>query len=61
VAVVLKGPFDQWEERQRASHFNAALCLNHEVVISLIFYTPEDFESTSGVFLHFVHRDGIRI
>jgi len=59
--IVLKGEVRQFEEVARTGEFNAALCLKHNVVISRIFVSEEDYQHSQMSFLENVRSEGIRI
>jgi len=61
VMVVLKGPFDYWEELRRTEEPVANLCLEYDVVISTVFLTPEDAESSRHPLPVSVRREGVPV
>ena len=61
VLIVLKGKVRQFEEVARTSEFNAALCLKHDVLISRIFVSEDDYRKSRMPLLENVRAEGIRI
>jgi len=59
--VVLRGAVDPHEEICRISTFQAALCLEHEVVISCVFVSEEDFDTEESPLLLNVRREGVPV
>lgn len=59
--VVLQGPLNPHEEICRISTFQAALCLEHDVVISCVFFSEEDFSSEQSPLLLNVRREGVPV
>ncbi len=56
VAVVLRGPFDAWEEDGRISVLTSDLSLQHECLLMPFFVTPEEYSQTP----YAVHRNIVR-
>lgn len=61
VLIVLKEPVDFSAEIERTSKFTANLCLEHNVVISRAFVSPQQFQSENSGFFRNVRREGIAI
>lgn len=61
VLVVLKEPIDAGTEIDRTSEFIAALCLEHDVVISRNFVSLARFQHENSPFFLNVRREGILI
>jgi predicted nucleotidyltransferase len=59
--VVLHGPVDPNDELHRVSPFKAALCLRHDVVISCVYISEEDFKSEKSPLLLNVRREGVPV
>ena len=61
VLVVLQGPVDPGEEIARTGEVTASLSLKHDVVISRVFASAEQFiEQQSALLLH-IRREGIHV
>lgn len=61
VLVVLRGPVDPGQEIARTGEVTAALSLKHEVVISRVFISAEQFSEEQSPLLLNVRREGIRV
>ena len=61
VLVVLAGPFDYGDLITQTSPIVAAISLEHDVVISRVFVTQEDFEGSYSPFLRNVRREVVPI
>jgi predicted nucleotidyltransferase len=61
VLVVLQGPVDPGEEIARTGEVTALLSLKHDVVISRVFLSAEQFSSEQSPLLLNVRREGIPI
>ena len=61
VLLVLKGPVESGEEISRCSEFRAALCLEHNVVISLLNISEERFGREQSPLLLNVRREGVAV
>jgi predicted nucleotidyltransferase len=61
VLVVLKGPVDDWEERQRTSEANAALCLDHDVLTQRVFEPAGWLESGATSLARNIRREGVTV
>ena len=59
--VVLKGPVNSGEEISRCSQFRAALCLEHDVVVSCLHISEDRFHSEQSPLLLNVRREGISL
>jgi uncharacterized protein len=61
VLIVLHEPVDFIAEIEQTSHFVAALCLEHNIVISRVFVGIERFQTENSGFFRNVRREGITI
>jgi predicted nucleotidyltransferase len=61
VLIVLKQPVNPVVEIERTGEFTSNLCLEHNVVISRIFVSAEQFQHEDGGFFRNVRREGIAI
>lgn len=59
--VVLRGPVNPYQELDRVSDFKSALCLKHDVVISSVYFSEEDFRSEQSPLLLNVRREGVPV
>ena len=61
VLILLKNPFNYFQESQRISVLIADICLKHTVVISCMFATVQKYqEYESGLFRN-IRREGVPI
>jgi len=61
ILILLKEPFDYFEESQRISYLIADICLQNTVVISCLFATIQKYqEYESGLFRN-IRREGVVI
>jgi uncharacterized protein len=61
VLVVLREPVDPGKEIARTGEVTARLSLKHNVVMSRIFISAEQFSSEQSPFLLNVRREGIQV
>jgi predicted nucleotidyltransferase len=61
VLVVLQGPVDPGEEIARTGEVTARLSLEHDVVISRVFISAEQFSEEQSPLLLNVRREGIHV
>ena len=61
VLIVLKGPFDYWEELRRTEEAMASVCLEYDVVVSTVFLTPEEAELSRHPLPANIRREGITV
>ena len=61
VMVVLRGPVDPNEEIRRVSPLSSSLSLKHDVVISCVYVSEEDFGSEASPLLLNVRREGVAV
>ncbi|WP_202895576.1 nucleotidyltransferase domain-containing protein [Iningainema tapete] len=61
VLVVLEEPVDAWKEIDDTGEFIAALCLEHDVVISRNFVSLARFQQENSPFFINVRREGVPI
>jgi predicted nucleotidyltransferase len=61
VSVVLKTPVDPWEENQRTAEAIAHLCLEHTVLITPVFISDQQFQTSDTAFLRNVHHEGVPV
>jgi predicted nucleotidyltransferase len=61
VLVVLKGPVNPGAEIARTGDITAALSLQHEVVISRVFISAQQFAEEQSPLLLNVRREGILV
>jgi predicted nucleotidyltransferase len=61
VLVVLQGPVDPGEEIARTGEVTALLSLKHDVVISRVFISAEQFSGEQSPLLLNVRREGIYV
>jgi uncharacterized protein len=61
VLVVLQGPVDPGEEIARSGELTAAFSLEHDVVISRVFISAEQFFDEQSPLLLNVRREGISL
>lgn len=61
VLVVLKGEFNYMEMLKRCEDFNAALCLENDVLISVAFVSEKEYQSRQTPFLMNVRRDAVAV
>jgi len=59
--VVLRGDVDPHVELHRVSPYKSALCLKHDVVISCVYISEEDFGSEQSPLLLNVRREGVPV
>jgi predicted nucleotidyltransferase len=61
VLVVVRGEFDYGDLMRRTSAAVAALSLQHDVVISRVFVTEEEYERGGSPFFLNVRREGVPV
>ena len=61
VLIVLKGKPDYREAQKRSSDFIAALCLEHDVVISWFFSSEMEYTQSNMPFMITVRQDAVEI
>ncbi|HBB32265.1 MAG TPA: nucleotidyltransferase [Cyanobacteria bacterium UBA8803] len=61
VLILLKTPFNYFQERQRISVLIADICLEHTVVISCIFATVQKYQEYESGFFRNIRREGVPI
>jgi predicted nucleotidyltransferase len=61
VLVVLQGPINPGEEISRTGEVTASLSLQHDVVISRVFVSADQFSKEHSPLLLNVHREGVRV
>ena len=61
VMLVLKGEFKYREVQKRSSEFVAALCLEHEVVISRVFVSETEYALSKMPLLLNVRKEGVAV
>lgn len=61
VLIVLKNPFDRFQESERISVLIAEICLEHAVVISCTFATIRKYQEYESGFFRNIRREGILI
>jgi predicted nucleotidyltransferase len=61
VLVVLKGPVDPNLEIPRVSPLASGLSLRHDVVISCVYVSEEDFRADESPLLLNVRREGVTV
>ena len=59
--VVLKGPVVSAQEIERNSEFRSALCLNHDVVLSLLYMDEDRYLTKQGPLLRNIQREGVPV
>jgi len=59
VMVVLRGPVDSGAEIRRCIEFQAALCLEHDVVITSVYMADDRYRSGQSPLLINVRREGV--
>ena len=61
VMIVLNGSFDYWEVSRRSSEFVAALCLEHDVVISRKFTSDSKYRNSKMPLLINIRKEGLAV
>jgi len=61
VLVALKGKVRQFDEIARTSEFTSQLCLKHDVLISRIFVSEDDYLHSQMPLMLNVRHEGIRL
>jgi uncharacterized protein len=61
VMVVLNGKFDYWDVSRRSSEFIAALCLEHDVVISRKFASDLEYRHSGMPLFVNVRNEGLAV
>jgi len=61
VAVVLRGPVDDWEEGERASDLLGDLSLRDDCVITALFISEEDFRNTPYAIHRSIVLEGVPV
>jgi len=61
VMLVLKGEFKYGEAQKRSSEFVAALCLEHEVVISRVFVSEAEYAQSKLPLMLNVRKEGVAV
>ncbi len=61
VLVVLQVPINPGEEISRTGEVTASLSLQHDVVISRVFVSADQFSKEQSPLLLNVHREGVRV
>jgi predicted nucleotidyltransferase len=61
VLVVLRGPIDPGQEIAHTGEVTASLSLKHDVVISRVFISAEQFSAEQSPLLLNVRREGIHV
>ena len=61
VMVVLNGQFDYWDVSRRSSEFIAALCLEHDVLISRKFASDLEYRNSGMPLFVNVRNEGLAV
>ena len=61
VMLVLGGPVDPHTEVQRLSSFTSCLSLRHDVVISCVYLSEDDFNNQQSPLMLNVRREGVLV
>jgi uncharacterized protein len=61
VMLVLDGPVNRSEEVRRISRFRADLCLRHNVVISCVYVSAAEAESSGEPLLQNIRTEGVTV
>ena len=61
VMLVLQGAVDPNREIRRLSSFTSGLCLKHDVVISCVYMSEEDFCNQQSPLMLNVRREGVLV
>lgn len=61
ILIVLKNPFNYFQESQRISVLIADICLEHTVVISCMFATVRKYQEYESGFFRNIRREGVSI
>ena len=61
VMLVLRGPVNPHEEIRRLSLFTSGLSLKHDVVISCVYVSQEDFYNEQSPLMLNVRREGVLV
>ncbi|HAT15405.1 MAG TPA: nucleotidyltransferase [Microcoleaceae bacterium UBA11344] len=61
VLILLKNPFNYFQESQKISVLIADICLEHTVVISCMFATVQKYQEYESGFFRNIRREGVPI
>lgn len=61
VAVVLHGAVNRWEERNRTSELLSELSLEHDCLLTAVFLSVEEFQTTPYAIHRSIVRDGVPV
>ena len=61
ILIVLHEPVDPWVENQRTAEAIANLCLEYSVLITPIFISTQQFQTSDTALLRNIHREGILV
>ena len=61
ILIVLHEPVDPWVENQRTAEAIANLCLEYSVLITPIFISIQQFQTSDTALLRNIHREGILV
>ena len=61
VMVVLREPVNPHDEIRRLSAFTSGLCLKHDVVISCVYMSEEDYRKEQSPLMLNVRREGVLV
>lgn len=61
ILILLKNPFNYFQETQRISVLIADICLEHTVVISCMFATVRKYQEYESGFFRNIRREGVLI
>ncbi|MEB3225552.1 MAG: nucleotidyltransferase domain-containing protein [Synechococcus sp.] len=61
ILVLLKNPFDVYQENKANSQFIADLCLQYDAVISCFLMNLDTWQSTNNAFTRNVRQEGVSL
>ncbi|MFW6163213.1 MAG: nucleotidyltransferase domain-containing protein [Planctomycetota bacterium] len=61
VLVVLRGPVDDFEERERTRKVRAGVSLEHSMVLSCMFVSEDAYRESRYPLMESVHREGVMV
>ena len=61
ILIVLKYPFDYYQEVKKISQFVSILCLENNLLITCCFTTLEQWQTTQSSFYRNIYKEGISL
>ncbi len=61
ILIVLDRPVESWTENERTAPFISELCLEHSIVISIVFTSSIQYQTKATELLRNIDREGISL